>query len=113
MTESQLTRLLCSKLEAMGASVLPVVGGQFGRSGWPDRFIAYKGGQVWIEFKAASGRLSAEQRSVLHKLQDNGARVYVGWWLDDGTLTLTDLNMTTVAVCPKTIDLLEFICPNS
>lgn len=112
MTESALTRLWCAKLSAAGASVLPVVAGVRGRSGWPDRYVAYDGGAVWLEFKAHDGRLSPEQRAVMAHLINNGARVYVARFSDAtkrADLRIEYLDGVLVELCITARGLLEFI----
>lgn len=121
-SESELTRQWCAKLEACRASVLPVVAGMRGKSGWPDRFIAYGGVGIWIEFKGPNGKLSALQRLVIARLIDNGQYVYVGRFVpgfdengengDDGNVYLVLEAPKTgkgLAVCKTTKDLLQFM----
>lgn len=113
-SESELTRLWCAKLEACGASVLPVVAGMRGRSGWPDRFIASAGVGVWIEFKGPRGKLSPLQRSVILGLIGNQQHVYVGRFVeyDDGNVYLVlehPLTQAKLAECKDTQALLNFL----
>lgn len=113
MHESILTRLWCRKLEAAGASVLPVIGGMMGRSGWPDRYIAYCGGAVWLEFKVYNGKLSPEQRAVIAHLNGNKARAYVARFSGntvDATIAIEDADGRMIVPIIDTRDLLQFIC---
>jgi hypothetical protein len=118
--ESARTRAWCAKLEAAGASVLPVVAGMRGRSGWPDRFVAYAhptsligvSGSVWLEFKTEHGELSPAQIAVMQKLHANGQRAYVARHMGP-SLKIEDLYGNWVHTCKTTKDLLQFICPCS
>ncbi len=48
-----------------------------GRNGCPD-FVMIKGGRViWMEFKAATGRLSVQQQLRIKELREHGAEVHV------------------------------------
>ena len=55
----------CLALEKVGCACL-----KFGQEGWPDRLIVlgrdYPGAVVWIEFKAAEGKLRPNQK-IRHK----------------------------------------------
>jgi hypothetical protein len=108
MTESELTRKLCAKMEAAGASVLPIIGGRYGRAGWPDRYFAYKGGQVWIEFKVPGGVIDVAQQNVIARLIKHGVRAYIGVHLASG-VSIQDVDGNEVALCQTTKDLLLFI----
>ena len=114
-SESELTRHWCAKLEACGASVLPVVAGMRGKSGWPDRFIAYRdqdtgaSGSVWLEFKLANGVVKPLQRMIILKLCQNGQRAYVARHFEGTVIQIENVYGELEAVCKTTKDLLQFI----
>lgn len=95
---------------------MPVVAGMRGRSGWPDRFIAYadsvNSGAVWLEFKTEHGIVESDQRVVILKLRANGQRAYVARHMGP-SLKIEDVNGNWVHTCKTTKDLLQFICQSS
>ncbi len=71
------TRALCRLLEQCNALTYAAVGGQYGASGWPDRFVAHPAWSGWLEMKTGNRKLSAGQQNVLRRLNEAGVRAYV------------------------------------
>ena len=76
-SESELTRALCKDLERMNALVFSVVGNRMQRPGLPDRYVAHRRWQGWLEFKASRGKLTEAQRITLRELNSRGVNTYV------------------------------------
>ena len=74
--ESKIERRLVSKVAAAGGLCLKWTGAV----GVPDRIVVLPGGKViFVEVKAADGRLSAMQVLMHKKLNERGACVFVVW----------------------------------
>jgi len=84
-TESEYTRRFSKALEYAGALVYPCVGNRYAPSGWPDRLIVSPSKVTFLELKAWNGRLRPDQLSVIKRLTERGAAVYVGRFSEDGT----------------------------
>lgn len=65
MSESEHTAEFCKRLTEVGALVIPIVGGMYGKRGAPDRLIISKQWQGLIEFKYGDkGRVAGLQHKI-------------------------------------------------
>lgn len=71
-TESQLTRRLCGAMELRGAITCAIVGNVMQGRGWPDRYVAWRDWNGWLEFKSRDGVLGVTQRVTLIRLRAMG-----------------------------------------
>src|SRR5580765_53190 len=68
MTEAQFTSKICKGLEAMGAFVFAIVGGNMQRPGMPDRYVHHMRWQGFLEFKGEHGTVSQIQKYTINHL---------------------------------------------
>lgn len=77
-SESEATRELCRVMETQGAVTYPLVGSSMQPPGWPDRYVATRGGWCgFLEAKRLGGRLRPLQARRIRDLRQRGARVLV------------------------------------
>jgi hypothetical protein len=78
MKESQIERAACLYAKSVG-----MLGYKFtspGRAGVPDRlFLTPTGGVFFVEFKCATGRVSALQKNEIRIIRKHGHDVHVVW----------------------------------
>jgi hypothetical protein len=78
MTESQIERAAC--LYAKSVGMLAYKFTSPGRAGVPDRlFLTPTGGVFFVEFKCATGRVSALQKNEHRIIRKHGHEVHVVW----------------------------------
>ena len=76
MTESQIERAACLYAKSLGMLAYKFTSP--GRAGVPDRvFLTPTGGVFFVEFKCATGKLSALQKNEHRLIQACGHTVYV------------------------------------
>src|SRR4051794_10314298 len=64
-SESELSRELSARLVARGALVIAKVGNYMEQSGWPDRFVAHRVYNGWLEMKRDQRELTPSQRDLM------------------------------------------------
>ena len=78
MTESQIERAACLYAKSLGMLAYKFTSP--GRAGVPDRvFLTPTGGVFFVEFKCATGKLSALQKNEHRIIRKHGHDVYVAW----------------------------------
>jgi hypothetical protein len=73
MIESRLEKKIVKALRESGFDSVKV-----GRNGWPDRLvITGPGHHLWLEVKQPGGSLTAAQKRLIPRMQEQGEPVYV------------------------------------
>ena len=82
MTESQIERAACKYAQSLGMLAYKFTSP--GRAGVPDRmFLCLDKSVFFIEFKCATGRLSALQSNEHRIIREHGHNVYVCWGFNE------------------------------
>lgn len=91
MTESQIERAACTYAKSLG--MLPYKFTSPGRAGVPDRvFLCPDKSVFFIEFKCATGRLSALQSNEHRIIRKHGHEVHVVWDINQAKQVINENN---------------------
>ena len=88
MTESEWTRVCCSKLEQAGAIVIAHVAGKMQSNHLPDRTIVTPYGNFFVEFKGTRTKWRDGQRILASRINSRFACCFL--YRQPGTLTIED-----------------------
>jgi G:T-mismatch repair DNA endonuclease (very short patch repair protein) len=89
MRESEIENYLVKQVAKVGGLCWKWAG----KAGVPDRIVVMEAGVVvFVEVKAAKGRLAPMQQRVHHQLTELGSRVEVVWSREDVDVLMADLS---------------------
>lgn len=77
MGECSWTRKVCETLRGQNALVYPLVGNAFAPAGWPDRYVAHRYWNGFLEFKGDNTKVELHQQDVICELRKHGVSVWV------------------------------------
>ena len=85
MGEMEFTSRITKEMKDCNAMIYPLI--QYSKTegahrfgvpkGWPDRYVAHRYYQGFLEFKGAKTRIIQEQRYIISELRNRGVNVYV------------------------------------
>ncbi len=83
MLESDIEKRAVERAKRRGWIAIKIGGFGINKRGWPDRLFVWKAIYVWIEFKAAGGELTENQKRRHKELRAQNVSVFTCWTADE------------------------------